>query len=453
MYLPADLWLLLPPHLIPADIRALAGVCVTLRVMFRPLMEFKVTITRNDSPKYALRKALVVTRTSTILDSVVEVNIGWGLYYFNNPLWSCKFPCLLSPALYTLVNAIPAMQHLHTIQLNSILLSRIYLYTILSSPHLIHLILHNVPLPKMSTFPPPTLRKLTLRMMEYPWESVQPLISQLAMSLEYLDVYWCIFRPPSQIQLPSFPCLQELRHHQYYHQSTFSDRNQLNELLRLAPQVTHLRVTGNSNEPVSACRKSLQHLSTSFWVLSDDIFGTEPFLRLMHLSLELTRPTDVVNHPLTPSSFIRNHFPAITSLHLTIPWTFRNCAMAMAQSLQNVQALKLVVEMHYKESGEMGYRFPVEVLDDQLHQPKLPAALQALTLEAVQHCGELERGATLCIQWVLDHVIPPVTGLGGTGLKSISVVVSQPQSRPVERERVLLRRWVRAPNDDWQVLE
>ena len=444
---------MLPSYLVQADIRALAGVCVTLWVMFRPLMEFKVTITPDDFPKYALQKALVVTRTSTIRDSVVQVNIGRGFYTSNNSLWSYKFISLLSLALYTLVNAIPAMQHLHTIQLSSILLSRIYLYTILSSPHLIHLILHNVPLPKMSTFPPPTLRKLTLRVMKYPWESVQPLIAQLATSLEYLDVHRCIFLPPSQLQLPSFPCLQELRYRQDYPHITFSDKNQLNELLRLASRVTHLHVSGH-DEPVTACRRNLQHLSTILWMLSDDIFGTEPFLRLMHLSIRFTQSTDALIHPPTLSSFIRNRFPAITSLHLTIPWSFRNCAMVMAQSQYNVRALELVVVgIEYAQSMERPWYLPVEVLDDQLHHAKLPAALQAVTLEAVQHGSELERGITRCIQWVLDDVIPPVTGLGGIGLKSISVVVSQPKSRSVERGRVFSRQWVRAPDDVWQVLE
>ena len=128
--------------------------------------------------------------------------------------------------------------------------------------------------------------------------------------------------------------------------------------------------------------------------------------------------------------------------------------MAMARSQHNVQTLKLVVLwMDYEKSGEMDCCFPIEVLDDQLHQAKLPAALQALTLETVQYYGELERGASLCIQWVFNNVIPPVAGLGGTALKSISMVVSQLKSRSVEREQVLSRQWVRAPNDDWQVLE
>ena len=422
---------------------------MTLRMMFRPLIEFKVTIMRDDSPKYALRKALVVTRTSTILDSVAEVNIGASTDSYWDIARSYKLPYLLTPALYTLVNAIPAMQHLHTIRLSNIFLSRVYLYTILSSPHLIHLILDTVQLPKMSTFPPTKLRKLTLAMMTCSWGSIQPLIAQLATSLEYLELHWCEFLPSSQLQLPSFPCLQELRHHQYYTRSMFPDKDQLNELLRLGSQVTHLHVTGHSNEPVTACRKSLQYLYTSIWVLSDHNFGTEPFPRLIHLSLRIFQSADTANHLLIPSSFIRNHFPAITSLHLSIPWAFRNCAMAMARSQHNVQALKLVVV-------GMDCYFPVDVLNDQLHQAnqaKWPAALQTLTLEAVQFRGELERGATRCSRWVFDNVVPPVTGLGGAGLKSIGLSLSQPTSRSAGRERVLSRQWVRAPNDVWQLLE
>ena len=406
------------------------------------------------SPKYALQKALVVTRTSTILDSVVEVNMGDSTdSYWDTPR-SYKVPYLLTPALYILVNAIPAMQHLHTIRLSSIFLSRMYLYTILSSPHLIHLILETVQLPKMSTFPPTKLRKLTLAMMRCSWGSIQPLIAELSTLLESLELHWCEFLPPSQLQLPSFPCLREIRHHQYYTRSMFPDRDQLNEILRLGSQVTHLHVTGNSNEPVTACRKSLQYLSTSVWMLSDHNFGSEPFPRLMHLSLRVFQSADTADHLLIPSSFIRNHFPAITSLHLSIPWAFRNCAMAMARSQHNVQALKLiVVGIDYAESGEMDCCFPVDVPNNPLHQAKLPATLQSLTLEAVQFRGELERGATRCSRWVFDNVIPPVTGLGGTGLKSIGLLLSQPKSGSVERERVLSRQWVRAPNDGWQILE
>ena len=182
-----------------------------LRIMFRPLIEFKVTIMRDDSPKYALQKVLVVTRTSTILNSVVEVNIGRSTNSYDDFIGSYKVPFLLTPALYTLVNAISAMQHLHTIRLRKIFISRKYLYTILSSPYLIHLILDTVRLPKISIFPPAKLSKLTLTMMICPWESIRPLIAQLATSLEYLELYWCTFLHPSQLQLPSFPHLYSLK--------------------------------------------------------------------------------------------------------------------------------------------------------------------------------------------------------------------------------------------------
>jgi len=146
------------------------------------------------------------------------------------------------------------MRQLHTIQLNHITLSRMYLYAILSSPYLIHLILNTVQLPKISMFPPPKLRKLTLTTMSS-WETVQPLISQLATSLEYLELQGCRFLPLSQLQLPPFPCLQELRHHQHYTRSTFPDTSQLNELLRLGSQVAHLHVTGHvHHEPPEPSR-------------------------------------------------------------------------------------------------------------------------------------------------------------------------------------------------------
>ena len=412
-------------------------------MIFRPLIGFKVTIKSGESPKYALRKALVVTRNSTILDSVVEIDIGKSTYTSKGFRWPRKFPYLLTPTLYTLVNAIPAMRQLHTVQLKDLILSRMYLHTILSSPSLIHLILDTVQLPKIGIFPLTRLRKLTLTMMPI-WEIVQPLITELATSLEYLELQWCPFTPPSQLHLPSLPCLQEIRYnHQYYSQSIFLGENPLNEILRSASQVTHLHVTGHFLAPVTACQKSLQHLTTSIWMLSEHVFGIEPFPRLMHLSLDFFRFTDMVDRPFAPSSFICDHFPMITSLHLSIPWVLRNYAMAMARSQHNVQVLKLDL---YIRDWIMDEGI---VPDDPLHRVMLAAALHTLKLEVVQSHRDLERGATQCIRWVFDDVVPYVIGLGGAGLTRIDLSVS----RFVERERILSRQWRKAPNDGWKTLE
>jgi len=409
---------------------------------------------RDNSPKYALRKALVVTRTSTILDSVVEIDIGKRTDAFKGLTAPFNFPYLLTPSLYTLINAIPAMRQLRTVQLNNITLSRMYLRTILSSPHLIQLILNTVPLPKMSTFPPTQLRKLTLTMM-FSWETVQPLIAHLATSLDYLELRWCGFLPSSQVQLPPFPCLRELRYHQSYTQSTFPDKGQLNELLRLASQVTHLHVTGHlHNVPITACQESLQSLSISTRMLSEHILGTKPFPQLVHLSLLLFGFADTADHRLTPSSFIRDHFPMIISFQLYVPWELRNHAMVIARSQRKVQALKLVINIREgMKEEEMTPYHPVEDPNEPLRCATLPAVLQILKLEVVQSHDELEQSATWCSRWVFDDVIPSLTGLGGTGLKSIGLSVSQQRRTSAGTERVLLRQWVKAPNDDWQRVE
>jgi hypothetical protein len=403
------------------------------------------------SPKYALRKALVVTRTSTIHGSVVEVNIGKSADTAKDFLGIYPVPFLLTPALFTLLNALPAMRRLHTIQLNSIILSRAYLCAILSTPYPIHLILNHVRLPKISKFLPTILRKLTLTMM-FSWETVQPLISHLATSLEYLELERCDFLFPLHVQLPSFPCLRELRHHQNGSWSTFRDTNHLNQLLRLGSQVTHLHVTGHfENEPVTACRESLQYLHTSISMLSEHIFGTEPFPRLTHLSLIFSEYADTADPLPRASSFIRDHFPTITSLHLSIPWVFQNHAMVLAWSLHNPRALKPVTYIRAGIKYEaVTSCFPAEV---QPHQAKLPMALQTLEQEVAQFHDELERASTLCSRWVFDGIVLPLTGLGGTGLKSVRLSVSQRKTRAVERERVFSRQWVKTPNDGWQMLE
>jgi len=409
---------------------------------------------RDDSPKVAHRKALVVTGTSAILDSVVEVNIGKSTDALQDYLGSYEVLSLLIPTLNTLIGALPAMPQLHTIQLSNIILSRTYLHTILSAPHPVHLTLQTVKLPQMSTFPPTRLRKLTLTRMSS-WETVEPLIAHLAASLEYLGLQMCRFLPPIQLQLPPFPYLHELSHHQERIRNTFPDKGQLNELLRLGPQVTRLHVTGHTrNESVIACHESLQYLYTSIWMLSEDIFGTEPFPRLIHLSLIFSEYADTRNHPLTPSSFIRGHFPTVTSLHLSIPWGLRNHAMVMARSQHNVQALKLVMYIQNgKEDEAMASWFPQDVPNDQHPQTMSPAALQTLKLEVVQFDDELEQSATRCSRWVFDDIVPSVKGLGGAGLKNIGLLVSQPKSKSVAREQLLSRQWVKAPNGDWLRLE
>ena len=410
-----------------------------------------------DSPKYALWKALVVTQTSTILDSVVEVNIGRLVNTYKDSQSSYKVSYLLTPALFTLVNAIPAMRQLHTIHVNNIILSRMYLYNILSSPYLIHLTLEAVQMPKISTFPPTTIRKFTLKTMSS-WETVQPLISQLAMSLEYLSLQGCEFRAPSQLQLPSFPCLQELHYHQVSNRRTFTDNGQLNELLRLGSQLTHLLVTGQTHyDPITACRNSLQHLSINDQMLSEKIFGTVPFPRLIHLTLRIFRFSDAVKNPHKRSLFICDHFPRITSLHLHIPWFFRNYAMAIARSQHNVQTLTLTIDteggIECEENVKMLYQG--EIPSDELHQAMSPTSLQTFKLEVTQDHCELERSAARCTQWVYDDIIPPVMGLGGLGLTSIDMSVSKPKSGSVfiVREQVLLRRWVKVADDGWQMVE
>src|SRR5258706_4294669 len=180
-------------------------------MVFRPLVKFKVTIMLDAF--YSHRKALAITRIATFLDSVVELKIGEGA--------RCLFQVqyLFSPALFTLVKALPAMRQLHTLQLSKIFLPETYLYCILSSPHLTHLILCAIQMPKISKIPSPNLklRKLTLKFM-VSWDAVRPLIVHLAASLEYLEFRFCGsgFGSRNRPQLPSFPSLRELRHQQHY---------------------------------------------------------------------------------------------------------------------------------------------------------------------------------------------------------------------------------------------
>lgn len=185
-------------------------------------MEYRVTITLNSS--YAFRKALAITRNSPTLDSAVEVKIrDWGRRVF-------KIKHLFSPTLYTLFKNIPAMRQLQTIHVANIFLARTYLHCILSSPHLTHLILDTIEMPKIGMFPPPPkLRKLTI-IATHSWEALEPLITQLATLLECLELQRCEFRLQRQLQLPPFPCLRELCHERYYSPFDNDNRTVLNGL-------------------------------------------------------------------------------------------------------------------------------------------------------------------------------------------------------------------------------
>ncbi len=439
----------------------LAGVCVTLRWIFRPLVKFTITIVLGGSSNYALWKALAITRASTFLDSVGKLNIGQMTSRWSSR-WIGQFPIIFSPTLFTLTKAVPAMRQLHTVQLSQIFLPRTFLYCILSSPHLTYLILEAIHLPVIYTFPPPPwppkLRKLTLREM-HSWDALEPLIALVATSLEYLEFHCCDFKFPDlyqqQFHLPSFSCLHELRH---YQRDCFQFDNafMLIELLQLAPRVTHLHVFGQLYYPgIPSPPKSLQHLSTDEWMLPRTTFGVDPWSQLTSLTLRghiFTRPRCDLDLALyIYHHFVRHHFPGITFLHLHIPWSFRNFALVLARSQQNVLDLFIVIpySVDWEEKREKA-EVEVEISANYLCNAILPAPLRSLRLDIFDNTGQ---GIGPWTRWVNNNILPVETGLGGLDLRSIELSFIQPESRS-ERERVLRRRrWDKSPNDDWKIGE
>ena len=384
------------------------------------------------------RKALAITRIATFLDSVVELKIGeWARHLF-------QVQYFFSPALFTLVKALPAMRQLHTLQLSSIFLPETYLYCILSSPYLTHLTLCAIRMPKITRFPTPNpnLRKLTLKLM-VSWDAVRPLIVHLADSLEYLEFRLCgsRFGHRSQPQLPSFPSLRELRHYQHY-----SDMAMLDELYHLS-QVTHLHLFGtlhSSHIAVAALPKSLQHLSIAEEMLTQRVLGTTPLTQLISLRTQLFREWEMSHH-LEISAFVCDHFPNITFLHLGIGWSRRNTALIMARSQHNVRAMELSIVANHGLPWSQ-----VEILNDDLRNNVLSGALQSLRLEVFQCYDKLEPSLARCSQWIDDDILHPVTGLGGPNLKSIDVLCVQPVGGS-ERERRIWKRWAKLPDGDWRM--
>ena len=352
---------------------------------------------------------------------------------------------LFSPTLFTLVKALPAMQQLHTMHLSGLFLAETNLYCILSSPHLTHLMLRSIHMPKMSRFPPPNpnLRKLTLESVS--WDAAQPLIVHLVASLEYLEFYLCRFPfgPRSQPQLPTFPSLRELRHHKNYGNDAVLD-----EIFHVS-QVTHLHLFGTlDSSRIASFPKSLQHLSTKDWMLTQRMLGTAPLAQFISLSIQRSREWEIGHH-LERSALVRDHFPGITSLHLDIGWSLRNVALVMARSQRNVRAVELSIPAQ-GDLGSEGRRWlnQAETLNDYPQNNMLPGALQSLRLDVGQFYGELERSLAL---WIDDDVIHPVTGLGGSDLKRIDISFVLHHGNGFERERKIWRRWARLPNGDWQI--
>jgi len=418
-------------------------------------MKFKVTIVHDASPSYALQKALAVTRTPALLDSVVEINIGKNTIFYRDVRRIRKIQYLLSPAIVTLVKAIPAMQQLHTIHLTHMDLSRTELYSILSSPCLIHLILETVEIPKLNKFPPPKLCKLTLKAMSS-WEGVEPLISQLTASLECLELQWCEFRALRPLHCTPFSRLRELRHHQSHIRNTFPDESRLSELFHLGSQITHLHLSGSFRHTrVAAFPKNLRHLSVEEWVLTKHNFGTGTFIGLPSLSIERCdgwwRIEDRLR--LLPS-LIRDSFPGLTSLQLHIQWSFRNFALVIARFQRNVQVLKLVIEttsgLDHEEREFTRLEYQEDILTAYFSESTSPAPLQSLRLEVIQTYDELERSIAPCIRWVGNDTLPSVIGLGGPDLKSLDVSFIQPESKLVQG-RILRKRWVKSIKGDWEI--
>ena len=410
-------------------------------MVFRPLVKFSVTIILDDFRSH--RKALAITRIATILDSVVELKIGERVRH----LFQVQY--LFSPALFTLVKALPAMQQLHTLQLSSIFLTETNLHCILSSPHLTHLILCALQIPKMSRFPPPNtnLRKLTLKYMA-PWDAIQPLIVHLAASLEYLNFFLCGFGFGSGNwpQLPSFPSLRELHLHQRN-----SDMALLDELLHIS-QVAHLHLYGtltSSHIAVVTFPKSLQHLSTTNTVLTQRVLGTTPLTQLISLSIECYQDWEM-SYYLEISAFICDHFPRISLLHLHIRWPFRNAALTVARSQHNVRVMELtILPIH---SLDLEERWPwnhVEFLDDHLRNNILSGALQSLRLNVFQGDGGIEWSLAQCSRWIDYDILHPITGLGSSDLKSIDVSFIQHEGGS-EQEPRIWKRWAKLPDGNWR---
>lgn len=116
----------------------------------------------------------------------------------------------------------------------------------------------------------------------FSWDAVEPLISQLSTSLEYLEVHWCTFWGLRDLQLPPLPRLRELRHHQMSERRTFTDRS---GFFYLGPQISLLHLSGHSFQTrVAPFPKSLRHLFVE-GVLTENVFGAEPLPWLIALSI------------------------------------------------------------------------------------------------------------------------------------------------------------------------
>ena len=179
-------------------------------------------------------------------------------------------------------------------------------------------------------------------------------------------------------------------------------------------------------------------------MLTQRMLGTTPMALLISLSIRLSWKWRMSYHLALPA-FVCDHFPGITSLQLDIPWSLRNVALIMALSQHNVRTMELSI----LTVGGLGrWRLnQVEALNYYPRNNMLPGPLQSLTLDVVQRSDELEQGLVQCSRWIDDDVVHPMTGLGGSNLKSIDVL----HESGFAGKQKIWRRWVKLPDGDWRI--
>ena len=300
------------------------------------------------------------------------------------------------------------MPRLHTVCFTDIEMEQQHLELLFQSNSLHHLILRDCGFPHLGRLPPSRIRHLTLSLF-VKWKDVEPLLGHCSANLEVLEIFNHLRPMQKSTALPLFLNLRKLKI-----QDTSNHTTHVNTLTSLAPQLKVLEVYGSAKvAELSALPGGLNHLTINRRGIWDGCFGTPPIVHLSHLHITCYRFAKEDDRRGSILPIIKDTFPNLTTLELTIEWDFRNIALLLARHLPKVTRLELIIDNH------LFFRrrdFDVGPYLSYFAEPRGP--LTSLYVNMSRTCELMES----CQIWVTGTVLGTDPGLGGAYLQAVEVL-------------------------------
>ena len=244
------------------------------------------------------------------------------------------------------------------------------------------------------------------------WLHVEPLLAHCSANLETLNFVGDLWRPPQSTNLQHFPRLQNLNF------VTTSERmNYLDTLTSLAPQLGRLGVWGRGSlSGLDARPAALNRVTINQWLMEHGDFGTHPSVCVSHL--HITNYDHVAgNDPrglVIP--IIQRIFPNLTSLEVSIHYSFHPCILLLARALPNVTRLQLNMSGVPRRPGckHDTSRYITEARE---------GPLSSICVKVIPLPGQMEI-MKLYKDWVIQPILRPPNGIGGPHLQEVELVCS-----------------------------